>query len=78
MKVNVTIKSQFVHGNKPYIPGEPAQFTKAEANDLEKSGLVEVGGDVEDESVDSKMADAPENKMADAPANKSTRSKKAE
>ena len=77
MKVNAKIKSSFVHGNKPYAPGGEGQFTKAEANDLEKSGLIEISGDAEEDPDDTKMADAPENKMADAPANKS-RQKKAD
>jgi hypothetical protein len=77
MKVNAKIKSSFVHGNKPYAPGDEGQFTKAEANDLEKSGLIEVGSEVEDEQAETKMAHAPENKMAEAPANKS-RQKKAD
>lgn len=75
MKVNATVKSPFYHGNRPFAQGETGEFTKAEAHDLEKAGLVEVTGDVEEPSV--KMSDAPENKMADAPANKS-RTKKAE
>lgn len=75
MKVNATVKSPFYHGNTPYAEGETGQFTKAEANDLEKSGLIEIGGEAEEEA-DTKMDAAPENKMADAPANK--RTKKAE
>lgn len=70
MKVNAKIKSSFYHGNKPYAPGDEAQFTKAEANDLEKSGLIEITGEADEEQAETKMADAPENKMADAPANK--------
>jgi len=69
MKVNATVKVPFYHGNKPYAENEQGQFTKAEAHDLEKSGLIEVGSDVESET-QAKMAEAPENKMADAPANK--------
>lgn len=77
MKVNAKIKSSFVHGNKPYAPGDEGQFTKAEANDLEKSGLIEISGEAEEEPAETKMSDAPENKMAGAAANKS-RSKKAD
>jgi hypothetical protein len=75
MKVNAKVLSAFYHGNQTYSEGITAQFAKGEAHDLEKAGLVEVTGEVEDSGV--KMADAPENKMADAPANKS-RTKKAE
>ena len=75
MQVNVTVKSAFYHGNKPYAVGEKATFTKAEAHDLEKSGQVEVGSEVK-EDADTKMESAPKNKMADAPVNKAA--KKAE
>lgn len=70
MQVNATVKSPFYHGNKPYAEGDSAKFTKAEANDLEKSGLIEIGGDAEEET-EAKMEPAVDNKMADAPANKS-------
>lgn len=69
MKVNATIKSPFYHGNQPFAEGETGQFTKAEAHDLEKSGLIEVTGDAEPE-VEAKMADAPENKMVKSTSNK--------
>lgn len=72
MQVNVTVKSAFYHGNKPYVVGEKATFTKAEANDLEKSGQVEISGDAEAE-VETKMEAAPKNKMADAPVNKASK-----
>jgi len=71
MKVNATVKAPFYHGNTPYAEGDQGQFTKAEANDLEKSGLIEIGGETEE--VETKMDAAPENKMADAPANKRTK-----
>lgn len=77
MKVNATVKSPFYHGNKPFAEGDMRQFTKAEAHDLEKSGLIEIGGEVSEDEQETKMADAPENKMAEAPANKS-RTKKAD
>lgn len=76
MQVNVTVKSPFYHGNKPYAVGEKATFTKAEAHDLEKSGQVEVGSEVKEET-ETKMESAPKNKMADSPANKAA-SKKAD
>lgn len=72
MKVNVTVKSAFYHGNTPYAEGDKAQFTKAEAHDLEKSGQVEINGEAEAE-VETKMEAAPKNKMADAPANKAAK-----
>lgn len=72
MKVNVTVKSAFYHGNTPYAEGDKAQFTKAEAHDLEKSGQVEINGDAEAE-VEAKMEAAPKNKMADAPTNKAAK-----
>lgn len=72
MKVNVTVKSAFYHGNTPYAEGDKAQFTKAEAHDLEKSGQVEINGDAESE-LETKMESAPKNKMADAPVNKATK-----
>lgn len=77
MKVNAKVKVPFYHGNKPFAEGDNGEFTKAEAHDLEKSGLIEIGSEVESAPVETKMEDAPENKMADAPANKS-RTKKAD
>lgn len=74
MKVNVTVKSAFYHGNTPYAEGDKAQFTKAEAHDLEKSGQVEINGEAEVETeTEAKMEAAPKNKMADAPTNKATK-----
>lgn len=75
MKVNAKVKTPFYHGNKPFAEGGNGEFTKAEAHDLEKSGLIEIGSEVESEPVETKMAEAPENKMAEAPANKSRASK---
>lgn len=72
MQVNVTVKSAFYHGNKPYAVGEKATFTKAEAHDLEKSGQVEVGSEVKEET-ETKMDAAPKNKMADAQVNKAAK-----
>lgn len=72
MQVNVTVKSAFYHGNKPYSVGEKATFTKAEAHDLEKSGQVEVGSEVKEET-ETKMEVAPKNKMADAPVKKAAK-----
>ncbi len=77
MKVNAKVKVPFYHGNKQFAEGDNGEFTKAEAHDLEKSGLIEIGSDVDPDQAETKMADAPENKMADAPSNKS-RSKKAD
>lgn len=80
MKTKVKALQKFYHGNKMVEQGKRADFTKGEADELAKAGLVEV---VEDKAIeaprlqDVKMADAPENKMAEAPANKS-RSKKVE
>lgn len=76
MKVKATVKSHFVHGNQPFAEGDTGEFTKAEATDLEKSGLIVIGEDApaeEDLLGDGeKMAGTPENKMADAPRNKTT------
>lgn len=80
MKTKVKVKEIFYHGKTPYAIGDEPEFTKGEADELAKAGLVQV---VEDKPIDTprlqdvKMADTPENKMAEAPANKS-RSKKAE
>lgn len=80
MKTKVKVLQKFYHGNKMVEQGKPASFTKGDAEDLAKAGLVEI---VEDKAIDTprlqdvKMADTPENKMADAPSNKS-RSKKAD
>jgi len=80
MKTKVKALQKFYHGNKMVEQGRPDHFSKGEAEELAKAGLVEI---VDDKAIDTprlqdvKMADAPENKMADTPANKS-RSKKAD
>lgn len=74
MKVKATVKSHFVHGNQSFAEGDTGQFTKAEAADLEKSGLITVGEDVTEEDLlgdGEKQAPAVENKMAPAARNKS-------
>lgn len=74
MKVKATVKSHFVHGNQPFAEGDTGEFTKAEAADLEKSGLIVTGEDVpaEDDLLgDEKAAPPADNKMAEAPRNKS-------
>ena len=76
MKTKVKVKEVFYHGKTPYAIGEEAEFTKGDAEDLAKSGLVELVGN-QAEPAEAKMGAEPENKMADAPANKS-RSKKAD
>lgn len=85
MKVKAIAKTHFVHGNTPYAEGQPGEFTKAEAHDMEKSGLITVGDDVTEEDMlgnvkmddapANKMSDAPDNKMAEVPRNKSTAKK---
>lgn len=78
MKTKVKALQKFYHGNKMVEQGKRADFTKGEADELAKAGLVEV---VEEKPIgtprlqDVKMEDAPENKMADAPRNKSTAKK---
>lgn len=80
MKTKVKALETFYHGKDRAEIGGEYQFTKGDAEDLAKAGLVEI---VEDKAIDTprlqdvKMADAPENKMAEAHANKS-RSKKAD
>lgn len=80
MKTKVKALETFYHGKERAEIGGEYQFTKGDAEDLAKAGLVEI---LEEKAVqtsrfqDMKMEDAPENKMADAPANKS-RAKKAD
>lgn len=78
MKTKVKALQTFVHGReRAEIDGE-YQFTKGDAEDLAKAGLVEI---VEEKAIetprlqDVKMEDAPENKMAEAPSNKSRQKK---
>lgn len=75
MKVKAIAKTHFVHGNTPYAEGEPGEFTKAEAHDMEKSGLITIGDDVTEEDMlgGVKMDDAPANKMAETADNKMER-----
>lgn len=75
MNVSVKVTSAFVHGNKPYAVGDTAEFTKTEAADMAKTGLIEVIGDAEPSANGAKMDDAVQNKMANATANKSTKTK---
>lgn len=76
MKVEATAKSHFVHGNQHFAEGDKGQFTKAEASDLEKSGLITVGDDVSEEDLlgdGEKQAPAVENKMEKPVANKAVK-----
>lgn len=80
MNVEVKALDSFLHGKNDVVRGESFKVTKPEAEELAKSGLVEM---VEEKAIetprlqDVKMEGAAENKMAEAPANKS-RQKKAD
>lgn len=74
MKTKVKALQKFYHGNKMIEPGKSASFTKGEAEEMSKAGLVEIVEDASPES-ETKIDAAPENKMADAPRNKSTTKK---
>lgn len=69
MKVNVKALSSFQHGQIDAKRGMPYEFSKGEADDLAKAGLVEIVDEAKPEQ-ETKMQPATENKMADAPANK--------
>ncbi len=69
MNTKVKALSSFVHGRVQLQQGQEAEFTKGDADELAKSGLVEIVGGGEDHT-ETKMAEPVENKMADAPANK--------
>lgn len=85
MKSNVKALTSFVHGRVKMEEGDEHEFTKAEADELFKAGLVmhvtyeqeaeksafadEDVGDLLGEG-EQKMDDAPENKMEAAPKNK--------
>lgn len=78
MKIKVIALSSFAHGAEMYHEGRPGEFTKGEADDLEKAGLVEiVKGDSADEDLVGKMDDAPQNKMAEPVSNKAIKNHKA-
>lgn len=70
MKVNVKALSSFQHGRVDAKRGVTYDdFSKGEAEDLAKAGLVEIVGEDHPEP-ETKMQAPVENKMADAPANK--------
>lgn len=52
MQIEVVPLTDFDHGGRPFTEGKPAQVHEADANDLEKAGLVRV-----------KMSPAHQNKM---------------
>lgn len=86
MKTNVKALDSFVHGRVHMTAGDKYEFSKGEAEELQKAGLVEIVGQEEDapepaaqveevtqpvaDEQGAKMTEAPENKMADAPENK--------
>lgn len=76
MNIEVKALDSFLHGKHDVTRDQKFKVTKPEAEELEKSGLVEIVGDSEPQ-VETKMDAAPENKMVDAPANKSRAKKEA-
>lgn len=71
MQVTVKALDSFFHGRQSAVKNDTFKVGKGEADELVKSGLVEV---VDDESAE-KMAAPVENKMEAEPENKSTRKK---
>lgn len=67
MNVDVKALTAVAHGRYSVTRGETFQVTKGEAEELQKSGLVEIVGDAPQQE---KQAPEVENKMEDAPANK--------
>lgn len=78
MHTKVKALTSFVHGATVLSHGQEAHFTKGDAEELAKSGLVEIVTHDDSDSLlgDEKMAGDIDNKMAKAPANKSTVAKK--
>lgn len=78
MKTKVKALDSFVHGRTHLVAGDEAEFSKGEADELLKAGLVEIAGQQEEvappdaSQQDAKMDDEPQNKMEAAPENKST------
>lgn len=72
MKTKVKVKEIFYHIKTPYAVGEETEFTKGDAEDLAKAGLVEILDD-KAPAADTKMEAAPKNKMADSPVNKASK-----
>lgn len=71
MKIKVKALQRFFHGRQMADAGGEYEFTKGDAEQMEKNGLVEIVG--ESDPAETKMADPVENKMADAPDNKMER-----
>lgn len=76
MKTKVVVLDSFMHGRTHYVRNEATTFSKPEAEELEKKGLVRIEGEAAaDEGVDDllgagKMEPLTSNKMASAPDNK--------
>ena len=85
MKTTVIAVSSFMHGRVHMTAGETGEFSKGDAEDLEKAGLVRVEGSAQpaqpsdpepqtthedDDILGDKAADPVENKMDLTPANK--------
>jgi hypothetical protein len=82
MKTKVTVLDSFVHGRHDYKRGQETTFSKPEAEELEKAGLVTIGGEAADDGVDDllgseKMEPLTLNKMEQAPDNKAAGKAKA-
>jgi hypothetical protein len=79
MKVKIKALDHFTHGRVTLSRGtEHDGFTKMEAEELAKKGLVEIidgapQGDVEEDLIGTKEAPEHDNKMAAKPSNKSKR-----
>lgn len=74
MNVEVKALDSFLHGKNDVVRGESFKVNKPEAEELAKSGLVEMV-DETTHPMETKMEAEPENKMAEAPANKSRQTK---
>lgn len=77
MRVHGKAKDSFYHQRQQYAAGDPITLTKGEADDMVKSGLIELTGEHEaDDDLlgDGKKMEAPvENKMEKTVSNKSVK-----
>lgn len=70
--IEVKALDSFLHGKHDVVRDQKFKLAKADAEDLEKAGLVEIMEEDKPEA-ETKMQPAVENKMAEAPANKRTK-----
>lgn len=73
MYIQAKVTGHFAHGSRTYAIGDTIEVTKSEAEEMQKSGLVEI---VSDAPQKEKQAPEVENKMADAVDNKSMSKRK--